>query len=90
MWHASIARLNSTGVVYLDRWGDGMKREARRRLERALSGVGRGESVELVNPSCIHLRRSLTDEEMAMLSAEWLAIPARDEFGPGGAMEMRL
>jgi hypothetical protein len=67
-----------------------MRREARRRLEDALYGVGTGESVEAWHPTCLHLRRGLSDEEMKVLSAEWLAIPARDEFSADGAIEARL
>ena len=56
----------------------------------ALDGVGEGESVEMYRDVCLHLRRSLSQEEMSCLSAEWLAIPARDEFSPDGAIESRL
>jgi len=55
-----------------------------------LRGVGAGESVEMLRPSCVHLRRSLSSDEIGQLSAEWLAIPARDEFSQDGAMESRL
>ena len=56
----------------------------------ALEGVGDGESVEMYRPACLHLRRSLSQEEMSYLSAEWLAIPARDEFSEDGAIERSL
>ena len=49
-----------------------------------------GESVEILKPTCLHVRRSLSDEEMATLSAEWLAIPAQDEFSEDGRMEAKL
>lgn len=39
---------------------------------------------------CLHARRALNDAEIARLSPEWLAIPARDEFAPERGMEMRL
>jgi hypothetical protein len=55
-----------------------------------LHGVGAGESVEALRPTCLHLRRSLSSDEMGALSAEWLAIPARDEFSQDGAIESRL
>lgn len=67
-----------------------MRREARRVVDVFLSGVGQGESVELWRPICLNVRRALTDSEMAMLSPEWLAIPARDEFSEEGGMEARL
>ena len=65
-------------------------RAARRLAMDTLHGVGTGESVELLKPTCLHLRRSLSPEEMRFLTAEWLAIPARDEFTEDGAMENRL
>lgn len=59
-----------------------MLREARRRLARVLDGVGTGETAERAIRTVIHQRRSLSPEEMATLSAEWLAIPAIDAFSP--------
>lgn len=61
-------------------------REARRLAREILYGVGTGESVEALRPTCLHLRRSLSPDEIGTLSAEWLAIPARDEFSEDGAM----
>jgi hypothetical protein len=55
-----------------------------------LNGVGVGESVEMLRPTCLHVRRSLSLDEIGTLSAEWLAIPARDEFSEDGEMERRL
>lgn len=46
--------------------------------------------MEALRPTCLHIRRALSLEEIGTLSAEWLAIPARDEFSPGGAVESRL
>jgi hypothetical protein len=57
---------------------------------RALNGVGDGVSVEMLRPPCLHIRRSLSSEEIGTLSAEWLAIPARDEFSEDGTIESRL
>jgi hypothetical protein len=65
-------------------------RDARRRAMQVLDGVGAGESIEAVHPTCMHIRRSLSPEEMGVLSAEWLAIPARDEFSPNGGIESKL
>jgi hypothetical protein len=45
-----------------------------------LDGVGHGETVETIRPLVVHQRRSLSPVEMATLSADWLAIPAVDEF----------
>jgi hypothetical protein len=77
-------------LVTTDRWGEGVFREARRLTAAMLAGVGTGELVELVKPACLHVRRALSTEEIGSLSAEWLAIPARDEFTEAGGMEMRL
>ena len=57
---------------------------------RTLNGIGDGESVEMLRPAALHLRRSLSLDEVGTLSAEWLAIPARDEFSEDGEMEKRL
>ena len=89
MWHASIALVKSQ-IVSTDRWGDGTKRVARRIAMDVLDGVGTGESIEVWTPTCVHLRRGLSESEIAMLSAEWLAIPAVDGVAPGGGIETRL
>ena len=73
-------------VLTTDRWGDGVFRAARRVLQDYLNNVGTGPCVEMVRPACIHLRKALSDTEMLALSAEWLAIPARDEFSEDGAI----
>ena len=69
-----------------------MRREGRRVLNRTLDGIGQGEAVEHMPRTAIavHWRKSLSDSEMAMLSGQWLAIPARDEFSPDDLIEMRL
>ena len=90
MWHASVARLVRDQLVPTDRWGDGTKREAMYRANALLYGVGEGPSVELWSSACLHLRRALTADEIAMLTPEWLAIPARDGFAPDGGIEGRL
>jgi hypothetical protein len=76
--------------VDTSRWGDGVYREARRLALGVLEGVGTGETVQTLRPGCLHLRRSLSSEEIGQLSAEWLAIPARDEFTLDGSVESRL
>lgn len=67
-----------------------MQREARRLALQTLSGVGMGETVTTIRDTCLHARRSLSDVEIARLSPEWLAIPARDEFSEDGTVEARL
>lgn len=90
MWHASVALFKNGSIVKTDRWGDGVWREARRIIRATLEGVGEGESVESVIRGFVHHRKSLTDGEISKLDAEWLAIPARDEFSEDGRMESRL
>lgn len=90
MWHVSIARLGRDGPVPFDRCGGGVLRAARRVADGILAGVGTGETVEMWKPQCLHVRRGLSDAEIATLSPEWLAIPARDEFSLDGSMETRL
>lgn len=65
-------------------------RAAKRIGQSSLSGVGREPSVFHRGRVAIHVRRSLTDEEMTGLSCEWLAIPARDEFSESGEVDMVL
>lgn len=67
-----------------------MIREAKRHLFMALMDVGREPTVLSMRRIALHMRRSLTDEEMGTLSCEWLAIPARDEFSEDGEVEMTL
>lgn len=92
MWHVSIARLKQNAPIPTTQWGDGTRRDARRRAMVALDGVGRGETVETETRTAgaLHFRRSLSDDELSALSSEWIAIPARDEFGPDSLMEARL
>lgn len=76
----------------MSRWGDGSLRDARRRILEALEGVGTGKTVFATTRGgvAVHGRRSLRDEEIAVLSPEWCAIPAVDEFSEDGLMEMDL
>jgi hypothetical protein len=77
----------------MSRWGDGVRRDARRMVMQALSGVGSGETIEHEGGESgyvWHFRRGLNDEETGMLSKEWLAIPARHPFSFDGSIETRL
>ena len=90
VWHASIAWLRHSGPLLTNKWGQGTIREAKRLLLRTLDGVGQEPSVLTQRGIALHMRRSLTDAEMEQLTAEWLAIPARDEFSEDGEVEIRL
>ncbi len=90
MWHASIARLGANFPITTDRWGEGTIREAKRLLSLVLKDVGREPTVLTRQKIALHMRRSLSDSEISVLSADWLAIPARDEFSEDGQIEMTL
>jgi hypothetical protein len=72
------------------RWGEGVMREAKRQLGRALDGVGQAPTVGTLRKAALHMRRSLTPVEMEFLDPAWLAIPARDEFSEDGEIAMEL
>jgi hypothetical protein len=65
-----------------------MMRDAKRMVARHLDGVGQGPDVFSTTGFTLHMRRSLSDQEISTLSPEWLAIPARDEFSPDGEIAM--
>ena len=90
MWHASIARLGKYAPIPTEQWGNGVIREAKRQLLRALTGVGQEPSILTMRKIALHMRRSLSDIEIGSLSCAWLAIPAQDEFSEDGEMEMAL
>ena len=48
---------------------------------KLLEGVGVGETFEKVGDQAVHVRRSLSDEEIAGLDPAWLARPAIDRAG---------
>jgi hypothetical protein len=69
-------------------------RDAKRNLLLMLEGVGQGKGIlhlgKEENAAAVHLRRSLSDEEIGVLSPAWLAIPAEHEFTRDGEIEMEL
>jgi hypothetical protein len=65
-------------------------RAAKFLLTKALDGVGQKPTVLTARKVALHMRRSLTEEEIGTLDPCWLAIPARDEFSEDGAIEMEL
>ena len=64
-----------------DKWTRQQRNEAERQARRLLAGVG--GSVEEIGlyPFAYHLRRGLTDEEIAGLDQAWCALPAHDPAG---------
>jgi hypothetical protein len=90
VWHASIARFHGVTLLAVKRWGEGVMRDAKRQVARALEGVGQGPMVFSTTGFTLHMRRSLADEEISAINPEWLAIPARDEFSGDGEIAMEL
>lgn len=79
MWHVSIAEHDGHGVI---RMNQVRNKTALFTLGRKLlNGVGSGETFEKVGDTAIHVRRSLSDEEIAGLDPAWVAIPAVDRAG---------
>lgn len=81
MWHASISlQHRAAGPLPVDR----LSRPTRTKLihfgRRLLRGVGEREEHVEWEPGgvAIHVRRPLTQEEIAGLPVEWLANPAVD------------
>ena len=79
MWHASVAAVRSSGPVP---WAL-LPPRARVRLREVaaalLRGVGTGPEIWQPKPSGVaHLRRSLSDAEIAGLDPAWVAIPPVD------------
>lgn len=63
------------------RW-DAIRTGAARGLAISLlRGVGHGQDFWKRGESAMHLRRQLSDEEVAGLPPEWMALPAIDEAG---------
>lgn len=79
MWHASAAVLNGSGMpVPVALWKSSVRAVVREALAELLNGVGEEPSREDSPRTAMHLRRSLTPEEIAGLDPAWLAIPAVD------------
>lgn len=80
MWHASVAKLNQSyrPVECRSVVNKGFAYALGTRL---LNGVGVGQIYLKTGESAFHIRRSLSAEEIAGLSPEWLAIPAVDIAG---------
>lgn len=78
MWHASIAVLAVSGPIPTAAWTRQDRRRAVRLAENLLDSVGVEPSRTDVGVIALHLRRSLSPEEIAALDPDWLAIPAVD------------
>jgi hypothetical protein len=82
VWHASIALLSKKGSpIPVSEWGREQQRKAASKLRNLLAGVGAGEDHwGSLDVSC-HLRRRLSDRELARIDPAWMAIPAVDLSG---------
>jgi hypothetical protein len=80
VWHVSVCERNRkmepipTRLVLMKKAPTALGREL-------LAGVGTGETFMHRRELAFHIRRSLSEEEIATLSPEWLAIPAVDMAG---------
>jgi hypothetical protein len=82
VWHASIA-VQSGGPVPWSRCGLKTRGIVRDTVLGLLSGVGAGDTRRDRSEVVLHARRRLADRELAMLTAEWCAIPAVAMAGDG-------
>ena len=79
MWHASIAILDAFGYsIDTYRWPSDYRVRAQRIATELLEGVGQEPTRIDDGHIVIHVRRSITDAEIAGMDPAWLAIPAVD------------
>lgn len=76
MWHVSIGL--QPGPIPTRRWTNRQVKEAKDLAASLLEGAGH-EWYPRLRPTCYHLRKKLTAEEITLLTPEWLALPAIDE-----------
>lgn len=69
------------GPLVTDKWTRQQRNEADRQAHRLLSGVGGTVEHGALYPFAYHLRRELTDDEIAGLDPAWCALPAIDDGG---------
>lgn len=86
MWHASFALHGPAGSVPWPRYSLKLRAFARESVARMLAGVGEGDTRrertgEIVH--VLHARRRLAAAELALLTAEWCALPAVADAGSG-------
>lgn len=81
MWHVSLSLPQATGPLLTDKWTRQQRNEAARQARRLLTGVGGPVEETGLYPFAYHLRRMLTDAEIAGLDAAWCALPAIDAGG---------
>lgn len=79
MWHVSIALRGFDGrPVETARVVSQVRTDIKRLADRLLAGVGQGPDKFHRGRIAFHLRRSLTNDELARIDQAWLALPAID------------
>jgi hypothetical protein len=80
VWHASLALLDMKRrrPTPLASWDHRRKAKARGRALALLAGVGTGPDHWKEGEGALHLRRRLSEAELARLDPGWLALPAID------------
>jgi len=81
VWHASVSLPQATRPLVTDKWTRQQRNEADRQARRLLAGVGGKIEETGLYPFAYHLRRGLTDEEIAGLDQAWCSLPAIDAAG---------
>ena len=83
MWHASISVHDRSGLVPWSRCGLKTRGIVRETALGLLAGVGTGDTRRERSDFVLHARRRLAERELALLTAEWCAIPAVGIAGEG-------
>jgi len=85
VWHASISWQPRRRTERAVGWPAKVIGKAKKRLRKALDGVGGPLSSYMVTDDdtgvAIHLQRPLTPDEIERLPDGWMSIPATDERG---------
>jgi len=82
VWHASVAVLSEDGrPIPTGAWSPKRYARAVRVGHRLLEGRGAGETFVKLGQAVVHVRRSLSPEEIAGLDPAWVALPAIDIAG---------
>lgn len=89
VWHVSVARQTASGPRRFETLKRKHVREGVEIAKELLRGVGKAPTVFTTEPpgDCIHVQKPLTEEEIALLPAGWMEIPAVDERGPCRVLE---
>jgi hypothetical protein len=88
VWHVSVSVIDrQRGTILPGAMSMPLRRRAQAECRQQLAGVGSssaGHEKPEEYPLAHHLRRRLSDEEVALLSPDWLAIPPTDIGGESG------